>query len=574
MSEHQLEIILLTVSLLLEDLFQVTYLKLTPINIPLYGWDGINTDFYQSSVELSFLLYYLIYSAFPLTTLSRKKKINNYSSIQHKLLQLSVKVKNYVKQNQGLLNQFQRKKIQQKEKWIFQLIEIKNLISNKFQPSLYLFFYIFLTQQFYILYFILFIQMPQIIQIHIGQAGIQIGDEGWELLRQESNIDLDGKLIGDEADHCIFHETPNQKYVPRAVFIDTEDIVVVETKRGIRKNLYAQQQFLNGKESANYHTRGIYQIGRDLIDETLQIIRHQVEKCDKLDGFIFTKSTNGGTGSGFGSLLTERMSVDYGNGKTIKSSITVMPSPNISTEIIELYNATLSIHNQIEYEDLSICVDNERLYKQCDELDIELPNYQNLNQILSQITSSLTTTSRKQSIQGFGLKELNTNLIPYARLHFLQSSITFKSQETSGIINELFQNNCSSYNNSNSRYLANSILFRGDFSPMEVFGVVNSKRFEHTSSKQVDFVQTGFKIGIVNNPMIQFGEINKKGAVQIQNSLSIDQQFVRIAKQFDNLYARRAFIHWYVMEGMEESEMSQAREDMAELIKDYRKCSR
>ena len=82
-----------------------------------------------------------------------------------------------------------------------------------------------------------------------------------------------------------------------------------------------------------------------------------------MDGFIFTKSTNGGTGSGFGSLLTERMSVDYGNGKTIKSSITVMPSPNISTEIIELYNATLSIHNQIEYEDLSICVDNERLYK-------------------------------------------------------------------------------------------------------------------------------------------------------------------------------------------------------------------
>ena len=100
---------------------------------------------------------------------------------------------------------------------------------------------------------------------------------------------------------------------------------------------------MHGKESANYHTRGYYTTGREIIDNALQMIRHQVEKCDKLDGFIFTKSINGGTGSGFGALLSERLSVDYG--KTIKASLTVMPSPNISTEVTESYNATLSIHS-------------------------------------------------------------------------------------------------------------------------------------------------------------------------------------------------------------------------------------
>ena len=60
-----------------------------------------------------------------------------------------------------------------------------------------------------------------------------------------------------------------------------------------------------------------------------------------------------------------------------------MPSPNISTEVTESYNATLSLHSQLEHEDITICVDNEQLYKYCDDLDIELPNYQNLNQILA-----------------------------------------------------------------------------------------------------------------------------------------------------------------------------------------------
>ena len=182
--------------------------------------------------------------------------------------------------------------------------------------------------------------------------------------------------------------------------------------------MYHPASLISGcEDAANNFARGHYTVGKEILDSVLDRIRKEVENASSPQGFFIFHSFGGGTGSGFASLLQERLSLEYP--RKPKLDFAVYPAPCTSTAVVEPYNSVLTTFSAMEHADVTFLVDNDALFNICkNKLDVERPSYRELNQMIAQVVSSVTASLRFEGALNVDLNEFATNLVPYPRIHF------------------------------------------------------------------------------------------------------------------------------------------------------------
>merc|ERR1712019_186630 len=190
--------------------------------------------------------------------------------------------------------------------------------------------------------------------------------------------------------------------------------------------------------------------------------------------------------------------------KKSKIGFEVYPAPNLSTCIVEPYNAMLSTHWLLDHTEVSLMLDNEAIYA---------ISYKQLNEIIAKVVSSMTAALRFDGEANVDLGEFQTNLVPFPRLHFMTTSLapvvskkkaSHEGQRVRETTDPSFQPQnmlvkYAEFDPVEDKYMAISINYRVEIKSKEANATVQWLK-QNNKISFVEWCPTGFKIGLNGTP--------------------------------------------------------------------------
>eukprot|EP00929_Paragymnodinium_shiwhaense_P012106 TRINITY_DN1187_c0_g1_i1.p1 TRINITY_DN1187_c0_g1~~TRINITY_DN1187_c0_g1_i1.p1 ORF type:complete len:447 (-),score=89.88 TRINITY_DN1187_c0_g1_i1:30-1370(-) len=425
--------------------------------------------------------------------------------------------------------------------------------------------------------------MRELVNVQIGGGGTQIGTKYWETISEEHGLDAEGVYKGDadyQQDHIGIHFAERQggAYRPRTVVVDLDAAGLDSVRESDFGKLISPDNLICGGPSTGTGSnwaKGHYTIGAELVDSALEVIRKEQEPCEYFQGFQFLHSIGGGTGSGLGTLLMSKLKEEFCS--NMFQTSTIVPSPDVSNVVVEPYNAVLSMHQMIENMEECIVFDNHALYNVCkNTLKLATPTYGDLNHIVAQAMSGITCSMRFPGQTNLDLKKIHENLVPFPRLKWLTPSVVpltalgSQQQQTALTVQELAdkmlhaENMLCAVDPHAGKFLTACAIFRGRVSTKAVDEALNQVQ-EKESQYFTNWIPSNIKASICDVP----GKGVKTSVTCLSNHTAVKDTFKRVAEGFTQLFRRKAYLHWYTGEGMDEMEFTEAECNLNDMISEY-----
>lgn len=251
----------------------------------------------------------------------------------------------------------------------------------------------------------------------------------------------------------------------------------------------------------------------------------------------------------------------------------IQPSYKSNDSVLEFYNSVLAINKLLDERCFVTCFDNSALHGICNkQLQIEKPTYDDLNHLVSLTLSGITSNFRFTGQLNSDMRKLATNLVVFPRLHFMTAAIApicnkdmqlFKPINVHELTYEMFQPH--SYMNQvdprYGKYLALSAMYRGRIPTHEASQILNQyqKKNENYSTQCIP-----------DNVKTSFCDVPPKGlkmsSTFLGNFTSIMEPFKQMSEKCQAQFKRKAFLHSYTSEGMEENEFKDAMDNIDKLV--------
>ncbi|KAL4217210.1 hypothetical protein ACF0H5_023662 [Mactra antiquata] len=398
--------------------------------------------------------------------------------------------------------------------------------------------------------------------IQIGQCGNQIGHAFWrkvvkddEITKSHSFIHTDGKL--------------------RAVVVDSEPKVV----RKITKNLpFREESIVTGKRGRGTNwALGYYGLKRSgddhLLEDTLEAVRKEVERCDCLNGIVLLHSLSGGTGSGFGSRLTETLRNIY----PIHYLMSCVFAPHASGESpLQHYNSMLSLSTLQRNVDCIVITHNDDVLNRVQRRKAqENVSFAQLNDTIASHLCGIflpTDSLKTKSAYSLGMEpwEMVRTISPMPNLKFVQVAQYMNSKMSWSDLLSKLSATWRKYDSCGKPY--NSIgticVARGDTTNSFPLHMSTLETKLSQSFHCVDW--NPFPIDFWHAKSNTCGSRNSASLTVATNCSSVVQYLNTVLERSKVMYNAGAYLHWYWRHGANKVDFEQSFETLENVITDYK----